>query len=88
MRAIEKLVLGYLESLRSCEKFAADDDEEEPPSTFLWLLFFLGQHYDKLGQYEVALKYVNEAISHTPTLIELYTIKAKIYKVWCGPCLI
>jgi peptide alpha-N-acetyltransferase len=29
---------------------------------------------------EKALNYLNKAIEHTPTVIELYTLKAKVYK--------
>jgi peptide alpha-N-acetyltransferase len=41
----------------------------------------LAQHFDKLNQQERALKYINEAILHTPTLVELYMVKARIAKV-------
>ncbi|VDP17091.1 unnamed protein product [Onchocerca flexuosa] len=53
----------------------------ESPTTVLWLYYLLAQHYDKLGSVQQALVYINRAIQHTPTLIELYMIKAKIHKV-------
>lgn len=43
--------------------------------------YFLAQHYDQIGQQTLALEYINAAIESTPTLIELFLIKAKIYKV-------
>lgn len=43
--------------------------------------YFLAQHYDVIGQQTLALEYINAAIESTPTLIELFLIKAKIYKV-------
>ncbi|XP_059540741.1 N-alpha-acetyltransferase 16, NatA auxiliary subunit isoform X11 [Myotis daubentonii] len=54
--------------------------EKEPPTTLLWVQYFLAQHFDKLGQYSLALDYINAAIASTPTLIELFYMKAKIYK--------
>lgn len=47
----------------------------------VWLNFFLAQHYDIAGDQAKALEHVNKAIEHTPTVIELYMIKAKILKV-------
>jgi hypothetical protein len=57
--------------------------EIESPTTVLWVYYFLAQHYDRLGQWTKAHMYVDRAIQHTPTLIELITTKAKIYKVCC-----
>lgn len=43
--------------------------------------YFLAQHYDMIDQQTLSLEYINAAIESTPTLIELFLIKAKIYKV-------
>ncbi|XP_033829378.1 N-alpha-acetyltransferase 15, NatA auxiliary subunit-like [Periophthalmus magnuspinnatus] len=78
---IEELVVGYETSLKSCRMFSENDDgKEEPPTTLLWVQYFLAQHFDFVGQSSVALEYINAAIDSTPTLIELFAIKAKIYK--------
>uniref|UniRef100_A0A7N5ZSF8 N(alpha)-acetyltransferase 15, NatA auxiliary subunit n=1 Tax=Anabas testudineus TaxID=64144 RepID=A0A7N5ZSF8_ANATE len=71
---IEELVVSYETSLKSY------DGKEEPPTTLLWVQYFLAQHYDMIGQQTLALEYINAAIESTPTLIELFLIKAKIYK--------
>ena len=52
----------------------------EPATAELWVLYFLSQHHDFLGDYAKALMLVEEAIEHTPTLIELFTLKGKIFK--------
>ena len=57
------------------------DCDPEAPTVLLWTLYFLAQHYDQLRNMEKALEYVNRAVEHTPTLIELFIIKAKILKV-------
>lgn len=64
----------------------ADDGKEEPPTTLLWVQYFLAQHYDMIGQQTLSLEYINAAIESTPTLIELFLIKAKIYKVSIPSC--
>jgi len=48
----------------------------------LWTYYYLAQHFDRLKNYQRALKYIDEALKHTPTLIELYMAKAKILKVF------
>ena len=59
----------------------ADEGKVEPPTTLLWVQYFLAQHFDFVGQQSRGLDYINTAIDSTPTLIELFLVKAKIYKV-------
>ncbi len=35
----------------------------------------LMQHYDRRGQYDMALSKIDEAMEHTPTVIDLYSAK-------------
>ena len=55
--------------------------DPEAPSTLVWALYFLAQHKLALDEFKEAFDAVEEAIAHTPTIIELYVVKAKIYKV-------
>lgn len=50
------------------------------PSLKLWTLHFMAQHYSQLGQHEKALKAIDAAIAHTPTVIEVHMVKAKLLK--------
>ncbi|KAL1780933.1 N-alpha-acetyltransferase 16, auxiliary subunit [Sigmodon hispidus] len=78
---IQELVTNYEASLKMNGFFSLyENGEREPPTTLLWVQYFLAQHFDKLGQYLLALEYINTVIASTPTLIELFYIKAKIYK--------
>ncbi|XP_014645437.1 PREDICTED: N-alpha-acetyltransferase 16, NatA auxiliary subunit isoform X4 [Ceratotherium simum simum] len=78
---IQDLVTNYEASLKTCDFFSPyENGEKEPPTTLLWVQYFLAQHFDKLGQYSLALDYINAAIASTPTLIELFYMKARIYK--------
>ncbi|CAK7356638.1 unnamed protein product [Dovyalis caffra] len=76
---LEKLILEFEHSLRISGGYPRRA-EKEPPSTLMWTLFFLAQHYDRRGQYDVALSKIDEAIEHTPTVIDLYSVKSRILK--------
>uniref|UniRef100_A0A8D8J2U1 N-alpha-acetyltransferase 16, NatA auxiliary subunit n=1 Tax=Culex pipiens TaxID=7175 RepID=A0A8D8J2U1_CULPI len=84
VRVITELVEGYHQNLTSSGYFAAEDKEQnlpkEPASALLWTLFYLAQHYDHLRDSEKALDFINAAIDHTPTLIELFVTKGRVYK--------
>ena len=75
---IEKLLLSYLASMDKEMTLAPADKEEQDPTVYLWLLYFISHHYMYLRDFKTALVYVNKAIEHTPTLLELYTLKGKI----------
>ncbi|KAJ8349979.1 hypothetical protein SKAU_G00251090 [Synaphobranchus kaupii] len=78
---IHELVTGFEFSLRTCDLFSSNESaEKEPPTTLLWVRYFLAQHFDRLDKKALALEYIDTAIETTPTLIELFYVKAKIYK--------
>ncbi|CAG8567067.1 5151_t:CDS:10, partial [Paraglomus brasilianum] len=79
---IEASVEGYLQSLKDKGVFEepAEKDTKEPPTAYLWALYFLAQHYDYRRNTAKAFKYINEAIEHTPTMVELYMTKGRILK--------
>eukprot|EP01006_Ploeotia_vitrea_P038619 TRINITY_DN66257_c12_g1_i1.p1 TRINITY_DN66257_c12_g1~~TRINITY_DN66257_c12_g1_i1.p1 ORF type:complete len:1066 (-),score=592.35 TRINITY_DN66257_c12_g1_i1:53-2875(-) len=84
VRVIEELMLGYREQLLADGRFSASDKVgEESPVAYVWVLFFLAHHYDALNQMDKAFEAVNTAIAHTPTVIDLYMLKARLYK-HCG----
>lgn len=64
-----------------CATVAEADAPKEPASALLWAYYYLAQHYDHLCLTDKALDYINAAIDHTPTLIELFVTKGRIYKV-------
>lgn len=82
VRIIESLLLQYVDALNKVGRFSVDDDDKtkEPASALLWVYYFLAQHYDHLSVTDKALHYIDAAIEHTPTLIELFVVKGRIYK--------
>ncbi|KAJ3307506.1 N-alpha-acetyltransferase 15, NatA auxiliary subunit [Blyttiomyces sp. JEL0837] len=93
LETIQDLVLGYESALKSHSRFyvpAADASEEElddiePPTALLWVLYFLAQHFDYVRDGKKAMEYIDEAIKHTPTMVELLMTKARILKHAGGP---
>ncbi|KAG8044851.1 hypothetical protein GUJ93_ZPchr0008g13823 [Zizania palustris] len=63
---LEELFLKLEDSIRTSGCFPGSS-HMEPPSTLMWTMFLISQHYDRRGQYDIALDKIDEAISHTPT---------------------
>lgn len=85
----ERLMLQYEQCLQQYGSFdppsVSDDGESssadrESPSCLLWTYFYLAQHFDYRGDIARALDYIDRALEHTPTLIELYVFKGKLFK--------
>eukprot|EP01129_Flabellula_baltica_P008382 TRINITY_DN3320_c0_g1_i1.p1 TRINITY_DN3320_c0_g1~~TRINITY_DN3320_c0_g1_i1.p1 ORF type:complete len:639 (-),score=160.12 TRINITY_DN3320_c0_g1_i1:2-1918(-) len=79
VQVIGEIVEDLEKNLLENGKFSNEEDNE-PPSTIVWVKYFLSQHYSKIGEHEKALEYINFTIEHTPTMVELYSGKAKILK--------
>lgn len=82
---IESLVVDYCNNLAQHGHFSSggggsSNEEKEAPTTLLWTYYFLAQHFDARGERTRAFEYINKAIEHTPTLVELYMIKGKLCK--------
>ena len=56
--------------------------EKESPPVYLWVAYFLAQMHDYYKEYKIALEFLNLAIDHSPTAVELYMMKARVYKVF------
>ncbi|KAI8840387.1 NMDA receptor-regulated protein 1-domain-containing protein [Chytriomyces cf. hyalinus JEL632] len=92
LETIQSLCLSYVKNLTAHSQFtepvaaapSAEDEDDvvvmEPPSAVLWVYYYLAQHYDFLGDGVKALSYIELAIQHTPTLVELFMTKARILK--------
>jgi peptide alpha-N-acetyltransferase len=80
--AIEKSVERLVEELKGKPASGATNGhaKEEAPTSLLWSLYFLAQSYDYRRDLDRAMTLIDEAISHTPTLVELHLTKARILK--------
>jgi len=77
--AIQQLLEEFSTNLEKDHKFDSNGAPESP-AVLMWTLFCLAQHYDSQGNTARALETIDRAIAHTPTVIDLYLIKGKIYK--------
>ena len=73
---IEKMMTDFLTNLQTVSSFESSGSPAETPTTLLWTYYYLSQHHDSKGDYQLALDLINAAIEHTPTLIELFLLKA------------
>jgi len=52
----------------------------ENPATIMWTFYFIAHHYDILNNFQKANEFIEKAIAHTPTVVELYLCHARIRK--------
>ncbi|KAG8741139.1 hypothetical protein FRC12_015759, partial [Ceratobasidium sp. 428] len=88
-RVVEEIMEGFLNKLKLEEQHQESnpttngtngDATPEPPTTYLWALYYLGQHYSYCGDQPKALGLLDTAIEHTPTLPELYLTRGRALK--------
>lgn len=80
-KLLQCAIAELLTELKKHGRCSPNDEEFcEAPSVYLWALLYSALESDFMGDYNVALHTINEAIDHTPTAIDLYLAKAKIYK--------
>jgi peptide alpha-N-acetyltransferase len=90
---IQDLAESYLVSLKADSTFPPPTDssdqpngtseKSEPPTTLLWTLYFLALHYAHPKSHRhvpKSLEIIEQAIQHTPTLVELHLTKARLLK--------
>jgi peptide alpha-N-acetyltransferase len=83
---LEELVDDYRRALEEgclpneSQNDVVDEPDGDVPTTYLWTLYFLAQHFSHIGQHSRALSLLTSAITHTPTLPELHTLRGRIMK--------
>jgi len=77
---LENLLIDLIENLKSQGSFDVITSDFETPTCYLWANFLAANHFDKRKKYDIALEKIDLTIEHTPTVVELYTLKAKILK--------
>ena len=81
LEIVEEMLLDWMDALRTNGSFdSVEDKDSESLTCILWVYYFLAQHFDALKQFSLALFFADVALEHTPTLIDIFVIKAKIFK--------
>ena len=73
------LLYGFKESLTKFSQFQEGDGDKEDPSCLVWTLHLLSIQYGKQGQWEEAVQCSDQALGHTPTLVELYMGRGELH---------
>lgn len=72
------------EKLAVIQEFVLDFFQNEAPKLIptvtVWTMYFLAQHYLYLNDLLSAEKYIDQALVHSPTLVELYIVKGRVLK--------
>lgn len=79
-KILGEVLSSMSETMEQEMALSPEDEEEQDPTVQMWLYCFLSQHNLRLGNIDEALAYINKAIAHTPTVVELYLVKAKIFQ--------
>lgn len=79
VKAFETILLDSLEQLEKTNRFEGETKEETPHSQ-MFVMYLLSHHYKQVGQFEKALEYCEKTEEYCPTFVEVYILKAKIYK--------
>ncbi|KAJ8597054.1 N-terminal acetyltransferase A, auxiliary subunit [Rhizopogon salebrosus TDB-379] len=76
-QAIEDIVEEYRSAYASSSPPAGNSVD---PTTYLWTLYLLAQHHSFLGRHKQALEILDISVQHTPTLPDLYMVRARALK--------
>lgn len=60
--------------------FLANEAPKMIPTVTVWTKYFLAQHFLYVKDLTKASAFIDEALAHSPTLVELYIVKARILK--------
>lgn len=77
--AFESILVQSLEQLEKNNKFDGESKEETPHSQ-MFVMYILSHHYKQVGQIAKALEYCEKTEEYCPTFVEVYILKAKIFK--------
>jgi len=78
-KALGEILEEWLSCLESDGKLPGEKTREMP-TMIMWVRVLLAQHHDLMGDTAEALSQIDLAIEHSPTLLDLYMLKARIFK--------
>jgi N-alpha-acetyltransferase 15/16, NatA auxiliary subunit len=75
------MVDEYVSNLETKSKFADSDEAEEPPLTLLWAWYLRAGLHELAGEYSEGISLMDRCIEHTPTVTDIYELKARVLKL-------
>ena len=76
--ALGRIVAETEASLRQRSAFPGDPDGSEEPPALAWALHLAAQHAARIGDVQSALRGIDAALEHTPTVIDFYVTKSRM----------
>ncbi len=85
IQILDELVSEFLQSLHVNSQIIIEKKNGEKiildlVPEFIWVYYFAAQHYDFLRNLEKAMEMINLAIDKTPSVVEFYMVKSKIFE--------
>lgn len=85
IQILDDIVTEFLADLNVNEKIIIQKQNGENLTLdivpeFIWVYYFAAQHYDFMRNLEKALEMINLAIDKTPSVVEFYMVKSKIFE--------
>jgi tetratricopeptide (TPR) repeat protein len=84
---IDNIISQFLNEIKNNKKIEIKKNSSENEviiidiiPEFIWVYYFVAQHYYFLGDMENALNFINMALDKTPTVVEFYMLKSKIFE--------
>lgn len=68
----------YISSLSTTSTFCNSTNTIQPPSSLLWVYYLRAILFEHVAEYKSALEFVDKCLEHTPTLVDLYELKARL----------
>jgi tetratricopeptide (TPR) repeat protein len=78
-KLIEEILTEKIKELEETNRFSGESQEESPHS-LMFLYFIYSHHLWKCNQLEKAMEFCVKAEDYCPTFVEIYILKAKLYK--------
>lgn len=73
-----RITNDYMSSLSASSTFSISSNIIQPPSTLLWVYYLRAILFEHAAEYKSALEVVEKCLEHTPTLVDVYELKARL----------
>jgi len=85
IKLLDKIISEFLDIIKEHKKIEIVKTNNDKITLdiipeFIWVYYFAAQHYDHMRNLEKALEFINLAIDKTPSVIEFYMVKSKIFE--------
>lgn len=73
-----RIINEYISSLSESSTFHKSSSNVQPPSALLWAWYLRATLFEHVAEYKNALQFADKCLEHTPTLVDVYELKARL----------